>query len=72
MAKRKSRTFVKDIDGRDYVQVAHTPGDAVALTFNGWRELLDETPTTTTASESTSANAPKKAAARPAADKTTK
>ncbi len=68
MAKRKSRTFVKTIDDREVVQVAHTPGDAVALTFNGWREVLDETPTTAAAPEST----PKKAATRAAADKPTK
>jgi hypothetical protein len=73
MAKRKIRTFVQTIDGSEVVQVAHTPGDAVALTFNGWREVLDEQPTTTTAAatESGSASAPKKAATR-VVDKSTK
>jgi hypothetical protein len=63
MAKAKTRTFVKTIDGREYVQVAHSPGDAVQLSFNGWRERIDDTPTTTPPA---SASTPKKATARPA------
>lgn len=69
MAKTQPRTFIKTIDGREYVQVAHTPGDAVALTFNGWREQLDDPAPTT--GKAAALSAPKKAPARPA-DKTTK
>lgn len=66
MAKTKTRTFVKSIDGQEVVQVAYSPADAVQLMFDGWRERTD-TPTPASAPAST----PKKAAARPA-DKTAK
>jgi hypothetical protein len=62
MVKPKPRTFVKNIDGVDQFAVAHTPADAVALTFNGWREQV-ETPAAPAAS------APKKAAAAKPAEK---
>lgn len=62
MAKPKPRTFVKTIDGREFVQVAYTPGDAVALTFNGWREQFDTAPTAAATTTSVSDSTPRKAA----------
>jgi hypothetical protein len=72
MAKPKPRTFTKTIDGREYVQVAYTPGDAVALTFNGWREQLDTAPTTATATKAAATTSASDSTPKKAAPKTTK
>jgi hypothetical protein len=66
MAKPKTRTFTKTIDGREYVQVAHTPSDAVVLTFNGWREQREPAPAAEPATRTPAKKTAARATAQPA------